>query len=173
LGRKFAGTGQQGNEAAIDWQNLLLENPAEFDRKLGEYINSTVGERVDTVANEYITDAEVKNKFMASNSDYEDVTNSQEFQQFQSQHPEYGPATAYAFYKLAEANQQLEAAKQAGIQEGEQNTINNLKAKQGIKILTGQGSPVNAPSNPDVSKMSHQERVQHATNMIMSNRNQP
>lgn len=120
---------------------------------------------------------EVRTSFLGKYNDFPTVTQSQEFREYSETLPKdhmgrpvYNEVNAYFAYRLDQAEKQIEQAKKSGYLAGEQATINNLKAKGTLKVLTGTGSAPVVNATPDVKKMQQGEFLNAATQAILARR---
>lgn len=148
-------------------RDLLLNDPNQAMSVINNLIEQSVAHTTEAVS----TKQEIKNRFLSEHQDYPNTIATPEFKQFMANYPYYNEVNGYFAYQLSQAKAKLAEAEKTGFQKGEQNTINNLKAKGQIKVLTGAGAPPVAPKSQE-GPLSHQQLLETITKGLEAKRMQ-
>ena len=119
-------------------QQMIYENP----NQAMETINNMIDNAVNGAVGDASEKADAKSAFLTEYPDFNQVTNSPEYNNFVNISPlgQYmNPVTGFLAFKNAQSAEQIKNATAEGFNSGEKATVANLKAKSNIKVLNGGG----------------------------------
>lgn len=141
-------------------QKLIFEQPDQAMNVIGGLIQQAVSQAVGQQSQT----EQIRSKFLSEFSDYQQKVATPEVQQVMAENPGYNQVHAYLINELRQARAQVAEAEKQGFRKGEQQTINNMKAKGALKVLTGGGSPPIAPTQS--GPMTHQQLLESITQKL-------
>ncbi len=139
-------------------QEMIYNKP---DEALSQ-IDNLIQDAVNQAVRDYSSKQEIKDAFMRDYPAFNETVNSREFQTFMLSKPYFNPVNGYLAYDAIQKGKE-------GFNKGEQDTIKNLKAKGGIKVLSGGGATI-PQTPPNLKDLSEADFLNAATQALLKKR---